>query len=256
MARSFIVSGVALVAAIVPVPARACNLPPPETGTVGTAAVSAVLDGETLKLAGGQIVKLIGAKAPMAPLGWRGDDPWPFVEDAKDALEALVANQTIELRFGGRRTDRHGNLLAQVFVVSGDSRLWLQNELVARGLARVYSLPDNRACVPELLASEVEARANRLGLWSSSVYRIADAQDVERLGRLIHSYQLVEGTVLNIGRGSGRVYLNFAPDWRRDFTISIERKDAASSPAQGSIRRRSPASACACGAGSPGGTVR
>ena len=61
---------------------RACDLPPPETATV-----AAVLDGETLKLADGKTVKLIGAKAPMPPLGWRGDDPWPFVDEAREVLE-------------------------------------------------------------------------------------------------------------------------------------------------------------------------
>jgi hypothetical protein len=30
----------------------------------------------------------------------------------------------------------------------------LQEELVAKGLARVYSFPDNRACVAELLARD------------------------------------------------------------------------------------------------------
>lgn len=74
---------------------------------------------------------------------------------------------------------------------------------------------------------EDEARGKRLGLWSSSVYRIEDARDLKRLDRLIHSYQLVEGIVLNVGKGSGRVYLNIASDWRSDFTISIERKDVA-----------------------------
>jgi micrococcal nuclease len=90
----------------------------------------------------------------------------------------------------------------------------LQEELVAKGLARVYSFPDNRACVAELLAR-------------SPAYRIQDALDVERLGRLTHSYQLVEGTVASVGQGGGRIYLNFAKDWRSDFTISVERKDAA-----------------------------
>ena len=99
---------------------------------------------------------------------------------------------------------------------------------MGRGLARVYSLPDNRACTRQLLAREEEARGKRLGLWSSWAYRIEDALDRERLGRLIHSYQLVEGTVLDVGKGSGRLYLNFASDWRTDFTVSIERKDAAS----------------------------
>jgi hypothetical protein len=96
---------------------------------------------------------------------------------------------------------------------------------VAKGFARVYSLPDNRACTSELLAREQEARAKRLGLWSSSAYRIEDAGDAERLGRLIHSYQLIEG--------SSRLYLNFATDWRSDFTISIARKDAAAFAAAG-----------------------
>src|SRR5262245_43059824 len=134
-----------LAAALLATEALPCDLPPPES-----ASVAAVRDGETLKLADGRILKLIGAKAPVAPLSWRGDDPWPFVEEAKQALEALAANKTIELRFGGSRTDRHGYLLAQAFVVAGDSRVWLQEELVGRGLARVYSLPDNRACTAEL----------------------------------------------------------------------------------------------------------
>jgi endonuclease YncB( thermonuclease family) len=221
-------AGGALLAALGWSQALACDLPPPETATVAS-----VPDGETLKLTDGQTVKLIGAKAPMPPLGWRGEDPWPFVDEAREVLAGLAANKTVELRFGGRRTDRHGYLLAQVFVVSGDERVWLQDELVRKGLARVYSLPDNRACMPELLAREDEARSGRLGLWSSSVYRIQDALDEKRLDRLIHTYQLVEGTVRSVGEGSAWLYLNFADDWRRDFTISIERKHAAEFAAAG-----------------------
>jgi endonuclease YncB( thermonuclease family) len=192
-----------------------------------------VLDGETLVLEDGRTVRLVGAKAPMPPLGWRGDDPWPFVDDAKAALAALAANQQVELRLGDSRLDRHGHLLAQVFVVDGATRLWLQEALVAKGLARVYSLPESRACVGELLAREAEARAARLGLWGSSLYRVTDALDLERLSRLTHSYQLVEGTVVSVGRGAGRIYLNFAQDWRRDFTVSIDRKQAQAFAATG-----------------------
>ncbi len=64
-------------------------------------------------------------------------------------------------------------------------------------------------------------------MWGSSAYDIEDAHNVHRLGNLIDSYQLVEGTVLNVGEGGGRVYLNFTKDWRSDFTVSIERKDVA-----------------------------
>ena len=39
--------------------------------------------------------------------------------------------------------------------------------------------------------------------------------------------------MLNVGEGSGRLYLNFAGDWHSDFTISIARKDAAAFAAAG-----------------------
>jgi endonuclease YncB( thermonuclease family) len=209
-------------------PAEACDMAPSETGTV-----AAVLDGETLRLTDGKTVRLIGAKAPMPPLGWRGDDPWPLLDEAREGLSALAMGRTVELGFGGRRLDRHGYLLAQAHIVDGANRLWLQRELVARGLARVYSFPDNRACVAELLTLERDARAKRLGVWGSPAYRVASALDMKRLGRLIHSYQLVEGTVVAVGEGGGRLYLNFATDWRSDFTISIARKDVSAFAAAG-----------------------
>jgi endonuclease YncB( thermonuclease family) len=208
--------------------AAACDLPAHETATVAS-----VQDGETLKLTDGRVVRLIGTKAPAPPLGWRGDDPWPLVADARAALSRLASGAEIELRFGGRRTDRHGQLLAQVFVVRDGARLWLQGELVAKGLARVYSLADNTACVHELLASETEARDRRLGVWGSWAYRIQSADDLKRLDRLMHTYQLVEGKVVAVGQGAGRIYLNFAEDWRRDFTVSVARKDVGAFAAAG-----------------------
>ena len=196
-----------------------CTLPNLERRTVAE-----VTGGDTLKLTDGTVVRLIGAKAPSVPLGYRGDRPWPLVEEAKQALSELASGAEIELGYGGTRSDRHGNALAQVFVVKGESRVWLQGELVGRGLARVYSFPDNHACVAELLAREDEARTKHLGVWAMSAYRVLEAGDLERLGRLTRSYQLVEGVVAAVGEGGARVYLNFAKDWKSDFTVAIERK--------------------------------
>jgi micrococcal nuclease len=229
----FGLAGAAWLAAAFCLPARACDLSQPDLSQPETGTVASVIDGETLKLSDGRVIRLIGAKAPPPPLGWRGDDPWPFVDEAKDAFTRLAVGKEVELKFGGRRIDRHGYLLAQVFVVSGDKHLWLQEELVAKGFARVYSFADNRACARELLAREAEARANRRGLWGSSAYRIAGALDLKRLGRLTHTYQLVEGSVVAVGEGGGRLYLNFAKDWRSDFTISVERKDLSAFAAAG-----------------------
>jgi hypothetical protein len=184
-------------------------------------------------LTDGTVVRLIGAKAPAAPLSYQGTQPWPLVAEAKAALSELAEGAEVELRFGGTRADRHGKALAQVYAVKGDERVWLQAELVGRGLARVYSFPDNHACVGTLLAREAEARAKGLGVWSVSAYRILEAENVERLSRLTRSYQLVEGVVAAVGEGRTWLYLNFADDWRSDFTVALTRKDAETFKAEG-----------------------
>lgn len=80
----------------------------------------------------------------------------------------------------------------------------------------------------ELLSREAEARAK--GAWA---YRVLAADNVERLGRLTRSYQLVEGVVAQVGEASGRIYLNFDKDWRKDSTVLIERKDGEAFKAAG-----------------------
>ena len=196
--------------------ALACELSEPHKGTVAE-----VKDGETLQLTDGTVVRLVNAKAPTAPIAAQGDRRWPMVNEAKEALSKLASGAEVELA------------LAQVYVVKGGERIWLQSELVGKGLARVYSFPDNHACVSELLAREAEARAKGEGIWGSWAYRVLAADNVERLGRLTRSYQLVEGVVAQVGESSGRIYLNFDKDWRKDFTVLIERKDGEAFKAAG-----------------------
>jgi hypothetical protein len=64
-------------------------------------------------------------------------------------------------------------------------------------------------------------------IWHSWAYRIQDASGVELLRRLTRTYQLVEGTVHAAGEGHKWIYVNFAEDWRHDFTIAIAQKDRA-----------------------------
>jgi micrococcal nuclease len=209
-------------------PVLACDLPPGETATIAS-----VIDGETLKLTDGRAVRLLGVKAPSPPLGWKGGEPWPFVAEAKAGLGRLTSSATVDLRFDARREDRHGHILAQVFLARDGKQHWLQRDLVAQGFARVYSLADSRACVQALLVAEGEAREARRGLWRSWAYRVQEAGDAKRLGRLVRTYQLVEGTLHAIGEGRKLLYVNFAEDWRSDFTITIERKALAAFEAAG-----------------------
>jgi endonuclease YncB( thermonuclease family) len=199
-------------------PARAGNPALPEAGltSLGDGKVASVIDGDTLRLEDGGEVRLVGIQAPKLPLG-RPDFPtWPLADEARAALERLAQGQDLKLFAGGATIDRHGRRLAQL---ERDDGLWIQAALVQAGLARVYSFPDNRALVPELLAYEREARAARRGIWANPFYRVRDPTE---LGRATDSFQLVEGRVVTAAKPQSRLYLNFGTDWKTDFTVAID----------------------------------
>jgi len=191
------------------------------------AQVVAVIDGDTVVLQDGREVRLVGIQAPKLPLGRSGFAPWPLGEEAKAALEAIVLNREVELRYGGRRVDRNGRALAHLVL---DGRLWVQGEMLERGFARVYTFADNRSVVPEMLGRERTARAAGRGIWANSYYAL---RTPETVGAYVDGYELVEGRVLKVGRAGGRTYLNFGADFKSDFTAVIASRDERLFQAEG-----------------------
>lgn len=189
-------------------------------GPQGT--VTSVTDGDTVLLDTGLVVRLIGLQAPKLPRGNETFAPWPLAGEAKAALEKLVAGKQVRLRYGGERLDRHGRSLGQLFV-QDEPELWVQGQLVADGFARVYSFPDNRSCIADLMLAEGRARLNRLGIWADPYYAVRRADRPSELAGRSGHYELVEGRVLAAEEAGGRVYLNFGRTWKTDFTVVIDK---------------------------------
>ena len=181
-----------------------------------------VTDGDTVVLATGERVRLIGMQAPKLPLGREGFQTWPLADEAKLALEEMALGADVHLRFGGEKMDRHGRMLAHMFVM-GDIEVWTQQAMVKAGFARVYSFADNRFCLDELLRAEARARIDRRGIWADPYYQIRYADQPKRLLERAGHYELVEGRVLAAERSGSRVYLNFGRYWKEDFTVVIDR---------------------------------
>jgi endonuclease YncB( thermonuclease family) len=214
---SRIVSGVVVAALILSAPvAQACEgLIDGPRGTV-----TSVTDGDTVVLDSGMVVRLIGTQAPKLPLGRDGFETWPLAAEAKDALEKLVLGKPVRLRYGGERVDRHDRALGQLFV-TGEREIWIQRQMVADGFARVYSFPDNRSCLAELMAAEGQARAMALGIWGDPYYMVRRADRPAAILPLSGQYELVEGRVLLADKAGSRIFLNFGRHWKEDFTAVI-----------------------------------
>jgi micrococcal nuclease len=182
----------------------------------GSGRVVEVVDGGTVRLADGREVRLVGIQAPKLPLGRPNFPTWPMAAEAKAALDALILKRDVALGFGGRDHDRYGRLLAHLF--REPDGLWVQGEMLSRGLARVYTFADNRALAHDLFAHENEARQARRGIWALDYYAILTP---ENAGRALDQYALIEGRVVRAAEAHGSAYLNFGSDWKTDFTAVI-----------------------------------
>ncbi|WP_421762337.1 thermonuclease family protein [Devosia sp.] len=210
--------GALAVLVAMPISARACaGLTDGPRGTVVS-----VADGDTIVLDTGMVVRLIGTQAPKLPQGSEDFVAWPKAEAARAALETLTLGKQVIIRYGGETMDRHGRTLGQTYVL-GSPEIWVQQQMVAAGLARLYTFADNRACSGELMAAEGKARANRLGIWSDPYYAVRRADRPDDLAQRSGHYELVEGRVLQADTVQGRVYLNFGRTWKQDFTAVIDR---------------------------------
>jgi endonuclease YncB( thermonuclease family) len=191
---------------------RAADLVKGETDYVAT-----IINGQTFELRSGLRVRLAGIAAPQ----W--DSPWG--REARNGLQDLIAGQQVQLSYGGDMRDRYERALAQVKTLTpqGQPGLWIQQEMVRRGLARVYTWPDEQIDATDLYAAERVARAQGMGLWSDPAYAVR-TPDPNTLAQDVDSLQIVEGIVTSTADIRGRAYLNFGADYRTDFTVAVAKK--------------------------------
>jgi endonuclease YncB( thermonuclease family) len=183
-----------------------------ETGTVAE-----VVDGDTLVLADGRIVRLAGVEAPKAYLARPGAEVEAVAAAARRALERLAGGKRVAIRPAEPARDRHGRIRAEVTLEDGT---WLQQAMVDLGFVRVRPFAGEDWCLDALRAGEREAREARRGLWRKADFSVVSAYDPSLIDRK-GLYVIVEGRVISVGHGDRVDFLNFGHVWRRDFTVLV-----------------------------------
>jgi len=165
--------------------------------------VDRVFDGDTLRLADGSRLRLIGIDTP--ELGRDGRPPQPLAMEARIALEELLGRQPeVQLRFDAESHDRYGRLLAHVFLPDGSN---VQAWLLARGFASALVVPPNLWGVDCYGAVEQRARSRGRGVWALPTYRTIAATALPRDTR---GFRIIQGQVLRTGESKKSIWLNLA----------------------------------------------
>jgi micrococcal nuclease len=126
--------------------------------------VERVTDGDTLVVAGGERVRLIGIDTPETRHPDRGVEC--FGREASAYTEQLLpAGEPVWLGYDVERRDRYGRTLAYLYRLRDG--LHVNAALVADGYAQVATHPPNVAYTHELLELQRAARDAGRGLWSA-----------------------------------------------------------------------------------------
>lgn len=163
-----------------------------------------VIDGDTVELDNGSMVRYLGIDTP--EIRKRRDDgswsyaPEPYGEKAKEFNRQLVENKTVRLELDVQKKDKYNRLLAYCF--AGD--VFVNAKLLEEGLALLYTWPPNVKYADLLVKMQEEARRNNRGLWGELA--VIPSKDAKRY---LNQMVTVEGRVTSIRQSDKVSILNF-----------------------------------------------
>ncbi|NTV29722.1 MAG: thermonuclease [Candidatus Omnitrophica bacterium] len=145
---------------------------------VDSVRVERVVDGDTLKLVGGERVRLIGIDTPelheSAKLYRDAERTGQDIKtiqrmggEAASFTRELVDGKNVRLEYDVQPRDRYGRLLAYVYLEDGT---FVNAQIIRRGYAYPLTVPPNTRHAAEFRRLFEEARRSRAGLWASGPY--------------------------------------------------------------------------------------
>jgi len=142
--------------------AAICLLAPDSSpARAGQVRVKWLPDGDTVFLATGESVRLLGVDAPET--AHHGRPAQFYAHEAREFLRVMVRDKTLNLKTGTPEKDRFGRILGLLYLPDGT----LVNEvLVRKGMAFYFHFPTHPKGLRErLVAAQTRAMAENLGFW-------------------------------------------------------------------------------------------
>lgn len=179
-----------------------------------------VYDGDTVRLADGRRLRLIGLDTP--ELGYGGIPDQPLAQDAAQALSTLLEqhDSQVLMRYDAERRDEYGRWLVHLYLPNKTS---ITAHLLRSGLATWLTVPPDTYNLDCYQRAEASARAANVGIWRLPEYQIIDSTNLASNARGFHR---VRSVVTRIGQSQCCVWL----DLEGDVALRVDRDDLGNFP--------------------------
>ena len=183
------------------------------------AVVSSVIDGDTIKLADGRSVRLIGLDTPELNLP---DGPIEYYGlQAKEFTKQKLLGETIYLEYGEERFDEYDRTLAYVYL---DDGTMFNADLLEQGYAHLLTIAPNTRYLDSFKEFLITARRSKQGLWQerNAGIKLISWHDAEQY---IGERVIVTGEIVDTYDSGEVIFLNFAHNYDETFSAVIFASD-------------------------------
>jgi len=183
--------------------ANNCKLAHAHQSKAQTVKVEKVIDGDTIRLSDGKLVRFIGINTP--EIDHKFGNSQPFAERARRYLKSKVGRfkGKVLLLMGAEHKDRHGRLLAHIFSPRGQN---IQADILLNGFGVWIAVPPNLEYMDCYRNIEQEARQSKSGVWGE---QYKEPLDTKYLTEKNTGFQWIRGKISRIGKGKKNWWLNF-----------------------------------------------
>ncbi|MEI8350200.1 MAG: thermonuclease family protein [Candidatus Omnitrophota bacterium] len=174
-----------------------------------------VVDGDTVRLANGKLLRYIGIDTPEIHIKQNNRflyAPQPFAQEAKKYNAKLVANKFVTIEFDVEKTDIYGRLLGYCFV----NGVLINAKMLEEGFAVTYTIPPNVKYVDTFVKLQREAQHNKKGFWGA--YEVIQAEEAYRYSNQIRT---IRGKVQQAHASKKYVSLTLTSHQKNGFRVRI-----------------------------------
>lgn len=179
--------------------------------------IERVIDGDTVKTAGGKSIRLLGIDTP--ELDWENNKHEFYAKKAREFSLKELLDKNVKLEFDQEKEDEYGRTLAYIYQDGENFNL----KLLEKGFATLMIVEPNDRYEDEFKKAAEGARREKKGLWSQVVklekeLPVINYREAENY---LAKNVIVEGKIVNTAATDSVNYLNFSHNYNSTLSIVI-----------------------------------